>query len=505
MIEIEGVSKSFNGVPALRAVDLTVRHGEVHGIVGQNGAGKSTLMKILSGVYARDAGTIRIDGQVVAYDTPLGARAHGLGMVFQEFSLIPALSVAQNVFLTREQRTTGGMLDDAADERRTARILAELGVSIRPDAPVQELSVGARQLVEIAKALSQEPRILILDEPTASLSASEIDTLFGVIRRLKGLGISLIYISHHLEDLLRIADRVTVLRDGRRVLTRAIGDLELGEVIEAMLGSALAAQRAPSARPIGRAGPPLLEARDLAIGERVRGVSFAVWPGEVLGFAGLLGSGRSELIRAVFGIDPVDRGEIRVRGRRIVVRDSADAVANGMALVPEDRRSQGLVLDHPVKENLLLPIWKRLSRFGVIDDREANAVATSYVGDLNIRTTGLSQVVKFLSGGNQQKVVVGKSLSSEPSILLLDEPTFGIDIRSKQEILAKVREFADAGNAVVLVDSELAQLAAACDRVLILRRGQIGGEFGREGGQEMSQAALHHAIHGGGAGGERSA
>ena len=504
ILEATGISKSFNQVPALREVDLTVHRGEVHGIVGQNGAGKSTLVKILNGVYTKDAGTIRIDGQAVAYDTPLGARANGISMVFQEFSLIPALTVAQNVFLTREPRR-GILLDDAAGERRTSAILSELGVAIDPRALVQDLSVGSRQLVEIAKALAQEPRLLILDEPTASLSYAEIETLFAVINRLKALGIALIYISHHLQDLLQVSDRVTVLRDGRRVLTRAIGETRLDEVIEAMLGSALEAQRATGARAIDRGGPPLLEVRGLAAGGRVRDVSFAVWPGEVLGVAGLLGSGRSELIRAVFGIDRADRGEIVVRGRPVVVADTDRAVALGMSLVPEDRRSQGLVLEQTVKENLLLPIWKRLDRFGLIDDGRADAVATDYVRALNVRTSGLGQVVKFLSGGNQQKVVVGKSLASGPSILLLDEPTFGIDVRSKQEILGKVREFADAGNAVVFVDSELAQLATICDRVLVVRRGRVVGELSWDAGQAISEEVLHHAIQGAGTDGEGQA
>ena len=493
VLEVVGVSKSFNGVPALRDVDLTVDRGEVHGVVGQNGAGKSTLMKILNGVYARDGGRIRIDGKEANYDTPLGARASGISMVFQEFSLVPTLTVAQNVFLTREPRGKGGLLDDRAAERRTAEILVQLGVDLDPKAPVQDLSVGSRQLVEIAKALSQEPRILILDEPTASLSANETDRLFSVVRRLKAMGLSLVYISHHLQDLLRISDRVTVLRDGRRVLTRGIGEVQLHEVIHAMLGAALEAQQA-AAGDVDRTGPPLLEVRNLSAGRRVLDASFAVWPGEVLGIAGLLGSGRSELIRAVFGIDRVDRGEVLLRGRVAAVTDTGRAVALGMSLVPEDRRSQGLVLEHTVKENLLLPVWRRLARGGLIDDAKADDVARGYVRSLNVKTGGLNQVVKFLSGGNQQKVVVGKSLSSGPSILLLDEPTFGIDVRSKQEILARVRAFADSGNAVVLADSELGQLAAVCDRVLVLRRGRITGAFSRAEGHEITDAALHRAI-----------
>ncbi len=494
VLDAAGITKAFNGVPALRGVDLSLARGEVHGVVGQNGAGKSTLMKILTGVYAKDEGTIRIDGQEVELGSPLAARAHGIGMVFQEFSLIPTLTVAQNVFLTREPRRNRLFLDDGEAERRTTALLDELGVAIDPRTPVGRLPVGSRQLVEIAKALAREPRILILDEPTASLTARETETLFGVIRRLEARGLALVYISHHLQDLMRISDRVTVLRDGQRVLSSSIHDIALPEVIRSMLGAALE-HRAAGTRTIDRAATPLLEVRDLLVRGAEGPVSFGIWPGEVVGVAGLLGSGRTELIRALYGIDPPASGEIVVRGRRVGIRTTADALALGMALVPEDRRSQGLVLEHTVEENLMLPVWKRFARFGLIDDRAADAEANAAVQNLNVKTRGLDQVVKFLSGGNQQKVVFGKSLASDPAILLLDEPTFGIDIRSKQDIMGTVREFADAGNAVLFVDTELEQMAATCDRVLVLERGRIVGEIGG-GGREIRSTALHAAIHG---------
>ncbi|MCC6313659.1 MAG: sugar ABC transporter ATP-binding protein, partial [Thermomicrobiales bacterium] len=350
VLEVIGVTKAFHGVPALRGVDLVLEHGEVHGVVGQNGAGKSTLMKILTGVYARDAGVIRIDGQEAELDSPLAARDRGIGMVFQEFSLIPTLTVAQNVFLTREPRANRFFLDDAAAERRTSELLNDLGVTIDPRTPVERLPVGARQLVEIAKALAKEPRILILDEPTASLTTRETETLFAVIERLKARGLSLIYISHHLQDLLRISDRVTVLRDGQRVLASSVAETTLAEVIRAMLGSALETRTARN-RVIDRTAQPLLEVRDLVARGHDAAISFAVWPGEVVGIAGLLGSGRSEIIRAIYGIDPPRRGEIIVRGRPVAIRTTADALHLGMALVPEDRRSQGLVLDHTVRDN----------------------------------------------------------------------------------------------------------------------------------------------------------
>ncbi|MBA3415415.1 MAG: sugar ABC transporter ATP-binding protein, partial [Chloroflexia bacterium] len=306
------------------------------------------------------------------------------------------------------------------------------------------------------------------------------------------------YISHHLQDLLRISDQVTVLRDGRRVLSAGIAEIALPELIRARLGTTLKS-RAAGERAVDRKAPPLLEVRDVAVRGHDGAVSLAVWPGEVVGIAGLLGSGRTELIRAIYGIDPPERGEIAVRGRRVVVREPAAALALGMALVPEDRRSQGLVLEHTVEENLLLPVWRRFARWGLIDDERAAATADGYVQNLNVKTSGLGQIVKFLSGGNQQKVVVGKGLASDPTILLLDEPTFGVDIRSKQEIMGKVRAFADAGNAVLFVDSELEQMAAVCDRVLVLERGRIVAEIG-DGGREIGAGALHAAIHGAGSG-----
>lgn len=476
ILEAIHISKSFNRVRVLHDVDFTLHKGEVHGVVGQNGAGKSTLMKILNGVYTKDAGTIRIGGLDATYNTPLGARQSGISMVFQEFSLIPTLTVAQNVFLTREPHAQGVLLNDKACERRTAEILRDLGVDIDPTTTVQALPVGSQQVVEIAKALSQKAKILILDEPTASLSHNEIEILFAVIRRLKATGISIIYISHHLREVLEICDRITVIRDGRGVFTREVRATDLGEVIRAMLGASMQGAASREGHRLERVGPPLLEVRNLSSGRRITGVSFSLWPNEVLGIAGLLGSGRSELVRAILSVDRRDTGEVLVRGHKAGVRSVKDAIRLGMALVPEDRRRQGLVLEHSVRDNMLLPVWDKLTRLLFINDRAANKLAGKYTSELQIKTAGVGQVVKFLSGGNQQKVVIGRSLASKPSILFLDDPTIGIDIESKREILDTVRRFADAGNGVVFISSELEQLAALCDRVLILRKGQVAGE-----------------------------
>ena len=494
ILEASRITKSFNNVEVLHGVDFTLARGEVHGVVGQNGAGKSTLMKILNGVYTRDSGSLRVGGEEAHYDSPLGARRHGISMVFQEFSLIPTLSVSQNVFLTREPRTGGGLLDDRQCEARTGELLNELGVELDPRAVVETLSMGSRQLVEIAKALSQQARILILDEPTASMSHHEIEILFRVIGRLKANGISIIYISHHLRDLLQICDRVTVLRDGSKVFTKAVKDTEIGEVIRGMVGASLSNGLAWSGKPVDRSVPPLLQVRNLSYGTRLSDVSFELWHGEVLGVAGLLGSGRTELLNTLMGVDRADRGEVTFGGRLAHIRDPKDAVDLGMALVPEDRRHQGLVVEHTVKENLLLPRWGALTRFLLIDERRADRLASGTVRDMNIKTTGLGQTVKFLSGGNQQKVVIGKSLSSNPDLLLLNDPTFGIDLESKYEIMHTVREFANAGHTVIFISSELEQLAALCDRVLIIRRGRLAGEVDRARGDVITEESLLNAI-----------
>ena len=359
VLEARGITKSFNNVEVLHGVDLTLAQGEVHGLVGQNGAGKSTLMKILNGVYAKDGGQLWVAGREVDYDSPLGARRCGISMVFQEFSLIPSLNVAQNVFLTREPVTRGFLVDDKYCEQRTKEILNELGVDIDPRAAVAGLSIGSRQIVEIAKALSQDARILILDEPTASMSHYEVETMFSVIGRLKARGISIIYISHNLRDLLQICDRVTVLRDGRKVLTKDVQETDLASVIRAMLGGGMVSNLVWSGKPVDRSQPPILSVRHLSCGRNLIDASFDLWQGEALGIAGLLGSGRTELLNAIMGVERRDGGEVILRGRPVNVRDPKDALGLGMALVPEDRRNQGLILEHSVRENILLPPGKR--------------------------------------------------------------------------------------------------------------------------------------------------
>jgi ribose transport system ATP-binding protein len=491
-VRMTGIDKSFFGNRVLQDVDFELRQGEVHALVGGNGAGKSTLMKILQGVYTPDAGEIAIEGRPVEIRSPQDARALGIGMIFQEFSLIPTLSVAQNIFLGHEPRGAGGLIDDRESERQAREILAEMGEAIDPRAKVGDLSTGYWQLTEIAKALSENARVLIMDEPTSSLTAAESESLFALIRRLKSRGISIIYISHRMEEIFQITDRITVLRDGRVILTDETANLTMNALIDAIVGQSMEQAFAWQERSVDRAVEPLLQVRNLSAGGRIHDVSLDLYPGEILGVAGLMGSGRTELARAIFGVDPIDRGEILVHGRPVAIGDPDDAIAAGISLVPEDRRSQGLILDHSVRSNMILPLLERLAPSGLIDDRRGDRIATSLVESLRVKTPSIETVVRLLSGGNQQKVVIGKWLATEPEILLMDEPTAGVDIQAKTEILGLIRELADAGKGVIVISSEPAELLAVSDRLIVMRDGRLIRDIDRRA--ITSEEELHRAI-----------
>jgi ribose transport system ATP-binding protein len=428
----------------------------------------------------------------VQIHSALDARAHGIGMIFQEFSLIPTLTVAQNVFLAKEPRTSGGFIDDRESERRTRAIFQEMGESIDPRVRLDDLSTGYWQLTEIAKALAQNAHVLIMDEPTASLTATETESLFTLIRKLSERGISIIYISHRMEEIFRIADRITVLRDGRHIVTEETRNLTMPRLVDHIVGQAMERAFEWQERVVDRTAAALLEVRDVTAGAKVRGVSFELYPGEILGIAGLMGSGRSELARALFGIDRIDRGQIWVHGREVKIRRPDDAIRYGISLVPEDRRLQGLVLDHSVKDNLTLPLLGRLRRGGLIDDRRGKSVTESFVDSLQIRTSSVYTATRLLSGGNQQKVVIGKWLATEPDILIMDEPTAGVDIRAKTEILGVMRRLADNGKGVIVISSEPAELLAVSDRILIVQDGQVKRDMDRRA--IASEEELHHAV-----------
>lgn len=491
ILEMANISKSFSGVTVLHNVDFTLTEGEVHALVGQNGAGKSTLMKILNGVYSKDEGTIKIDGKEVEYDNPLAARKCGVSMVFQEFSLVQTLTVSQNVFLGSKRYRKGFLLDDKNAEKRTGELLRDIGVDvyINPREYVENLSVGSRQIVEIAKALSHESKIVILDEPTASLSHAETESLFHVIRNLKDKGISIIYISHYLKDIFKICDAVTVLRDGYKCFTRNVENTTLDEVIGAMLGKKLEEKIYRAKQEVTRVGIPLLEVKKVT-NKYVKDISLQLWPGEIIGLAGLLGSGRTEIVRAIFGIDPLDTGEVLIHGEKRKITSTKDSTACGIALVPEDRRNQGLILDFSIKDNLLLPVLRRLVNFFLINDRKGKAIVQHYMTEFNIKAEHIEQTVTFLSGGNQQKVVVAKNMANEPKILLLDDPTFGIDVQSKLEIMRIVRDFVNKGNGAILISSELEEIAAYCDKIFIVRKGEVVQTIIKNHENELSEELL---------------
>ena len=478
ILEMNNISKSFVNIEVLHEVDFSLLKGEVHALVGQNGAGKSTLMKILNGVYTKDSGTITIEGKETDYDTPIGAQQYGISMVFQEFSLVSSLPVYQNVFLGKEQRDKGFFLDDKKFIHETEEILRTLdrNVTIDPKENVENLSIGQQQFVEIAKSLTHNPRILILDEPTASLTHTEIESLFNVVREIKKRGISIIYISHYLRDLFKICDRVTVLRDGENVFTKELKDTDIEDVIKGMLGKQFDSHAVRQFEEIDRGGVPLLVVSGLEA-PRVENVSFRLWPGEILGIAGLLGSGRTEILHAITGISTKYNGDIRINGETAKIGSTKDSIEMGISLIPEDRRTQGLITDFPIGENIVLPILRRLKRIFLINDKRGRRIATDFIQRFNIKAKDAKQEARFLSGGNQQKVVVAKGMVSESKVLLLDDPTFGIDVQSKKEIMDIVRDFVSRGNGAIFISSELEEIAEICDRILVIKKGTVTKEI----------------------------
>lgn len=493
LLSANAIKKSFKQVEVLHGVDFDLRSGEVHGVVGQNGAGKSTLMKIINGVYTKDDGTITINGQDVELGSPIAASQQGIAMVFQEFSLVPSMTVSQNLFLTREP-TNRGFIDEKIIKQRSMNVFNELDVDISPDQELGKLPVGSKQIVEIAKALIQDAKILILDEPTASLSSVEIESLFAVIRRLKQEGIGIVFVSHHLNEVMEICDRVTIIRDGNVSLSESVSNIDLQEIITAMIGKKLVLGEVAERNKIDRT-QPLLEVRQLSSEDRFKNVSFSLFPGEILGIAGVLGSGRSELLKTIYGILKKESGDINLVGEPLMVDHPEKAIRSGVFLVPEDRRKDGIVSGQSLRSNVLLPIWKRLRSLFFIQDDKGETIVKRYVDDLNIAATGIDQLIERLSGGNQQKVVFAKSLATEPRVLLLDDPTVGVDIGTKKEIAQIIRGIVSRGNGVVFVSSEMEEIASLCDRVLVMRRGEIIEELDcRE--EPVTEGSLMHSIHG---------
>jgi len=488
-----GVSKSFLGVPALRDVDFDLRAGEVHALMGENGAGKSTLMKIFSGVYPDYEGEVSVDGRPVRFASVREAQAAGVAIIHQELNLVPELNVAENIFLGREPLIGGLLVNRRKAIAEATALLGRLGIALDPEARINTLRVGEQQLVEIARALSVSARILIMDEPTSALSPAECRRLFSIIRQLADAGVAIIYISHRIEEVMLLADSVTVLRDGSHVVTAPIASFTQESIIAAMVGRA-SLGTAPAAPDAG--GPVVLSVRDLTLDAATRkgwrrmlhGVSFDVRAGEILGIGGLLGSGRTEILETLFGSTTGRRGgEIRIDGAPVSVGSPRDARRLRLALVTEDRKAKGLHLEASISDNVALPSLARLARFGVRSFAGEARIGQRAVDELGVRCTGIAQPAGTLSGGNQQKVVIGKWLATEPRVLLLDEPTRGIDVGAKQEIYDLVFRLAREGLAIVLVSSELPELLLLADRILVMSEGRQQGVLDRA---EASEEAI---------------
>jgi ribose transport system ATP-binding protein len=466
------ITKSFGGVHALKDVSFNVRPGEIHTMVGENGAGKSTLMKILSGAYQKDSGNIRIDGEEVHIANPHMGRKLGIAIIYQEFALAPDLTVAENIYLDH-LGSRKGFINWSRLYRDAGEVIKSVGFDINPRSKVGDLTVAYRQVVEITKALSENAKILILDEPTAVLAPRETEQLFKVLKKLKQQGVSIIYISHRLDEIFRIADIVTVIKDGAVTGTVNPADVNTDDIISMMIGRKLTAMFPKRDCQIGE---EVFGAENITRGREVRNVSFSVRAGEVLGVAGLVGAGRTETMRAIFGADPKDAGKITLDGRRLRIKSPTDAVRAGIGLLPEDRKEQGTILAMSVRKNVTMPsLWSRFARFGFIKQAEEKKTTRELIEKLAIKTNSTETDVTDLSGGNQQKVVLAKWLGTDCRVIILDEPTRGVDVGAKVEIYNLINELAGAGLAIIVISSEMMEVIGICDRALVMREGRIQG------------------------------
>lgn len=492
LLEMRDITKRFPGVVALNRVNLNVKRGEVHVLVGENGAGKSTLMKILTGAYSKDEGQIFFMGEELHVKNPREALVRGISMIYQETSLVPHLNVAENIYLGREPLFPSGWLNKSKQYDWTEKILKKLHLRFLPTTQITKLGIAQRRMVEIAKALSADSKIMIMDEPTAALTKAEIDELFSLISQLKKTGISVIYISHRLEEITEIGDRVTVLRDGQKISTNEISDVDILSLIRMMVGREV--------------DETLYKKEDVKIGEeclRVEGLSrkgdlndinFTVKKGEILGIAGLVGAGRTELVRAIVGADPVDRGKIFIEKKEVKIRSPHDAISAGIGFLPENRRDDGLALDLSVKDNITLANVTRFTRFGWIRKSNERSESEIYRKDLKIKCQQLNQSVKFLSGGNQQKILIARWLITNTKILIFDEPTRGIDVGTKAEIFGLINQLAKKGVAVIMISSYLPEILTMSDRIMVMREGCITARFEREDANQ--EKILHYATVG---------
>ncbi|WP_309707105.1 sugar ABC transporter ATP-binding protein [Armatimonas sp.] len=491
LLKMEGIQKSFPGVLAIREGRLELEAGEIHALLGENGAGKSTLLKVLSGAHQPDAGTIHLNGEQVAIAGPRDATERGIAVIYQEFNLIPQLSVAENLFLGRE-KTKGGFITRADENTAAQGILKRLAAPFDATTPVGELTVAEQQLVEIAKALSQNAKILVMDEPTAALSGREVDALFAIVRDLKAQGIGIVYDSHRLDEIFQLCDTATVMRDGQWIATKPVSEWTRPKLIESMVGRALSAEFPPR-DPEQKIGEPRLVVKNLTRGKAVQGVSFELRRGEILGLAGLVGAGRTEVARLLFGADVKDGGEVILDGKTLPLRSPQEAVKAGICLLTEDRKRQGLVLDLALRNNFGLPNLEKLGKLGFIDGSKEREAFGGYVESLLIKTPHQEQLARNLSGGNQQKVVLAKWLQANSEILIFDEPTRGVDVGAKYEIYVLMRKLATQGKAILMISSELPEVLGMSDRILVMRGGKITGEI-EDATKATQEDVLHLAV-----------
>ena len=497
VLEVTDVVKEFVGVRALDGVSFTVRPGEVHALVGENGAGKSTLIKVLTGVHRPDSGEVRLRGEVVSFDRPVRAQEAGISTIYQEVNLVPLISVAANVFLGREPRNRFGLVDWAKMNRDAKELLSGYGIDTDVKRPLGTLSVGAQQMVALVRAVSTDADVVIMDEPTSSLEPREVETLFSVVERLHEKGIAVVYVSHRMDELYRICDQVTVLRDGKMVHTGPLNDLSRIELVAMMLGRSVSDIREHGATAFGEdhdAGKePLLRAENLSSGVRLTDVSLSIRPGEVVGLAGLLGSGRTETARAIVGALPLDGGTVLVGGKALKAGDVGAAMRAGINMLAEDRKAEGIIPNLSVRENIVLAALPQLSRFGVVSREKQDRIVDTFVKRLRIKVSNPDQLVSELSGGNQQKVLLARWLCTKPKVLLLDEPTRGIDVGAKAEVQALIDELAQEGLAVLLISSEMEELLDGADRLVVLKDGAVVGELS---GDDLTQDKVLAAIAG---------
>ncbi|MEY8099652.1 sugar ABC transporter ATP-binding protein [Falsihalocynthiibacter sp. S25ZX9] len=495
---MNSIKKAFNGVPALSGASIELERGEVHALIGQNGAGKSTMIKVLTGVYRRDGGTVDFNGAKSVLTNPREAQAAGIATIYQELNLVPLRSVTENVVMGYEPKRFGTFIDWAAAHRRTREILMRFGIEIDVKMPLEHYSTAIQQLVAIARAVSLDAKLVIMDEPTSSLDASEVNTLFGVVRGLRDAGVSVLYVSHFLDELFEICDRVTTMRDGKTVGVTTLSQTSKLDLIAGMLGRATSDIAQAGMTEFGggsaKGGEVLLSAKDVATGPRLTKFDMTLHRGEIVGLGGLLGAGRTEAARALFGVDTLRRGEVTLKGGP-APSNPADAITAGLGYLSEDRKAEGIIPDMSVRENLTLALLPRLTRNGQIDRAREKELVQKYIDALGIKTADMEQPIRELSGGNQQKVLLARWLAIEPDVLILDEPTRGVDVGAKREIQLIIRNYVDRGFGVVLISSEFEELVEGADRIVVLNEGRCIAELTNPGITEHKLVqALAHTV-----------